>query len=78
MSKQVLRRKTDARGRVTLPIDFAKCVVTVEIHGDEVRIRKVKQSRPRKYTFEQLMAGVTPENIHPEFNTGPAVGREML
>ena len=77
MSKKVLTRKTDEKGRVTLTKDFANCKVTVEFHGEEVRIRKAKQSRPRKYSLKQLMAGVTPENLHPEFQTGPAVGREV-
>jgi antitoxin MazE len=27
-------------------------------------------------TLEQLMAGVTDENLHGEWNTGPAVGNE--
>lgn len=77
MPKKGLTRKTDEKGRVTLTKDFANCMVTVEFHGEEVRIRKAKQNRPRKYSLKQLMAGVTPENLHPEFNTGPAVGREV-
>jgi len=28
------------------------------------------------FTLEQLLAGVTPENLHQEFDTGPAVGNE--
>lgn len=28
-------------------------------------------------TLEQLLRGVTDENIHGEWNTGPAVGREI-
>ena len=78
MSKKVLTRKTDGKGRVTLTKDFANCVVTVEFHGDEVRIRKAKQPRPRKYSLKQLLAGITPENLHPELNTGPPIGREVL
>ena len=32
----------------------------------------------RRYSFKQLMAGVTAENVHAEAQTGPAVGREAL
>jgi antitoxin component of MazEF toxin-antitoxin module len=77
MPSKVVTRKTDAKGRVILTKEFANCLVTVEIHGEEVRIRKTKQARPRKYTLQQLLAGVTPENLHPEFDTGPPVGREV-
>jgi antitoxin component of MazEF toxin-antitoxin module len=78
MSKKVLTRKTDDKGRVTLTKDFANCLVTVEVHGEELRIRKATGARPRKYSFKELMAGVTPENIHAEIKTGPPVGREAL
>jgi antitoxin component of MazEF toxin-antitoxin module len=78
MPGRVVTRKADAKGRVTLTKEFANCVVTVEFHGAEVRIRKAKRARPRKYSLKQLLAGVTPENLHPEFATGPPVGREVL
>jgi antitoxin component of MazEF toxin-antitoxin module len=78
MSKQVLTRKTDAKGRVTLTKAFANCVVTVEVHGEEIRIRKAKQSRPCKYSLKKLMTGVTAQKLHPEFDTGPPVGGEVL
>jgi hypothetical protein len=71
-------RKTDGKARVTLPEDFANCVVTVERDGDEVRIRKALQTVGRRYTFKQLMAGVTKENIHAEIATDPPLGRETL
>ena len=32
----------------------------------------------RPYTFKQLIAGVTKENIHAEIKTGPPVGKEAL
>ena len=37
---EVLTRKTDQKARVTLPSDFASCLVTIERHGDELRVRK--------------------------------------
>jgi len=38
--------------------------------GDELRIRKV-ETASRRYSFKQLMAGVTKQNIHGEVRTGP-------
>ena len=58
---------TDAEGRLVLPPDFASCEVVIERRGDELRLRKaVTPRRKRRYTFAELMAGVTPENIHAE------------
>jgi hypothetical protein len=74
----VLTRKTDQKGRLVLPSDFAGCLVTVERVGDELRIRKAHKVAARRYSFKQLMAGVTAENVHAEVQTGPAVGREAL
>lgn len=33
--------------------------------------------RHRKYSLEELLAGITPENLHPETSTGHSVGREF-
>jgi hypothetical protein len=32
----------------------------------------------RKRTLEELLRSITPENLHGEWDTGPAVGRELL
>jgi hypothetical protein len=74
----VLTRKTDGKGRVTLPGDFASCLVTIDRRGDELRVRKVRRVAARRYSFKELMAGVTADNIHAEVATGPPVGREAL
>jgi antitoxin component of MazEF toxin-antitoxin module len=74
----VLMRKTDRKARLTLPNDFASCLVTIERQGDELRIRKARKVVARRYSFRQLMAGVTKANIHAEIKTGPPVGREAL
>lgn len=75
---KTLTRKTDQKARLTLPSDFASCLVTVERRGDELRVRKAQKVVARRYTFKQLMAGVTKKNIHAEVDTGPAVGKEVL
>lgn len=73
-----LTRKTDQKARLTLPGDFASCLVTVERHGDELRVRKARKVVARRYSFKQLMAKVTKKNIHAEIKTGPARGKEAL
>jgi antitoxin component of MazEF toxin-antitoxin module len=68
----VATRKVDGRSRVVLPEDFANETVVIErIGSGELRLRKKK-------TLSQLVAGITPENQHGEWDTGPAVGREVL
>jgi hypothetical protein len=74
----MLTRKTDVKGRLTLPADFANSWVTVERVGDELRVRKARSVVARRYSFKQLMAGMTAKNIHPPVDTGPSVGSEAL
>ena len=63
-------RKADRRARVILPSDFANENVVIERVGpNELRLRKKK-------TLAQLLAGIKPENLHGEWDTGPAVGKE--
>jgi hypothetical protein len=71
-------RMTDTKGRLTLPADFASCLVTIERHGDELRVRKAKKVHAQRYSFKQLMAGVTKKNIHAEVSTNPPIGKEAL
>ena len=71
----ILTGTTDAEGRLVLPPDFASCEVIIERRGDELRVRKAAAPE-RRYTFAELMAGVTPENIHAEVDMGPPVGDE--
>jgi antitoxin MazE len=42
-----------------------------------VEIAKPKRRRRRRYTLEQLIAGIRPENRHREFEWGPPVGNEV-
>ena len=75
---EILTRKTDRKARLTLPGDFACCLVTIERRGEELRVRKAQKVAARRYTFKQLMAGVTRDNVRAEISTGPAVGGEAL
>ena len=65
-------RKADRRGRVLLPAEFANQTIVIEqISPNELRLRK-------KPPLSSLLARITPENLHPEADTGPAVGNEKL
>ncbi|MFO0930508.1 MAG: hypothetical protein U0736_26345 [Gemmataceae bacterium] len=69
---QVVTRKADEQGRIALPEDFANEMVVIErVGANELRVRKKK-------TLAQLVAEITPENLHGEWDTGPAVGGEQL
>ena len=68
----VATRKTDRRARILLPEDFANASVVVERIGpNELRLRKKK-------SLKELLARVTPENIHATVDTGTAMGKEIL
>lgn len=49
-----------------ISIDFS-------VEGNSIIITPQKR---RKYTLDELLEGMTPENFHPEFETGNAVGNE--
>jgi antitoxin MazE len=38
----------------------------------------LKPERKRHYRLSELVAGITPENLHPETDWGPSVGREIV
>jgi antitoxin MazE len=50
---------------------------TIDLHAENGRI-VVKPSKRPRYRLEDLVAQITPENLHGEWNTGPAVGNEVL
>jgi len=47
--------------------------VTLSIEEGAIVLRKAGRS----YALDQLLAGITPENIHREIQTGSAVGLEV-
>jgi len=72
-------RRSDAKARVILPADFASQLLIIErVNEGELRIRKGRAARQRRYTLRQLVEAITPENRHGEVRTGPAVGKEVL
>lgn len=63
--------------------DDAKLGVNSEVElsirdGELVVSRAVQTSRPTpKSKLDDLLAGITPENLHQETDWGPAVGNEV-
>lgn len=50
----------------------------VQIREENGRVIIEKSDpEPEEISLEWLLARVTPENIHPEFDWGPAVGKEI-
>ncbi|OGF66115.1 MazF family transcriptional regulator [Candidatus Giovannonibacteria bacterium RIFCSPLOWO2_02_FULL_43_11b] len=49
---------------------------TVEIKSEDYGI-VIKPAKKQKYTLEELVAGITPENRHEETDWGKPMGREI-
>ena len=48
----------------------------VELHIEENGFSVVVPSAPKKFTLAELLAGITPDNLHKEFNWGKPQGKE--
>jgi antitoxin MazE len=49
----------------------------VDVREEDGRI-VIEPVRPNAYDLSQLLASITPDNLHTEVNFGPAVGKEAL
>jgi antitoxin MazE len=47
--------------------------VELTLRDDEIVIRRISRA---PLTLDELLRGITDENLHGEWNTGPAVGKE--
>ena len=50
---------------------------TVDVREDGGRI-VIEPVRAKEYDLDQLLAGITPANMHAEVDVGPPVGKEAL
>jgi antitoxin MazE len=50
---------------------------TVDVREEGGRI-VIEPIRPREYDLAQLLAGITPENLHAEVDFGAPIGKEAL
>ena len=48
----------------------------VEVREENGRI-VIEKAGPEELTLEWLLEGITPENVHPETDFGPPVGKEI-
>jgi antitoxin MazE len=48
--------------------------VDLRVHEGDLVVRPL---RPRSFRLADLLAGVTPDNLHAEIPTGPATGNEI-
>jgi antitoxin MazE len=80
---RVTVRKWGHSASVRIPAAIMKAVnlnldetVDVREEGGRIVIEPVRNTK--EYDLEQLLAGITPENLHSEVDFGPAVGKEAF
>lgn len=65
---------------VRIPKAFAQDIGLDESSNVEISVRDgdlvISPQAPPAYTLEQLLKGITPENVHEEISTEPSVGAE--
>jgi antitoxin MazE len=64
---------------VRIPGTYAKDLdlkVGMDLEVSLVDGKLVLRPLPRQYTLEELVSGITPENVHEETDWGPPIGRE--
>ena len=49
----------------------------MSVRDGKLVIEVIKPRRKRRYTLDELVAGITPENRHEELDWGPPVGNEV-
>ena len=67
-----------------IPMSFAKNIhlhqgsaVDVILGKDKIEIRPKSRAK-KKYVLSEMLKRVTKDNIHPEVDWGPPVGREII
>ena len=48
----------------------------LELHLENDGFKVIIPAMPKKFTLDELLAGVTPKNVHHEFYWGQAQGKE--
>jgi antitoxin MazE len=74
------------RGTITIPSEIRRYLrlqagspVLIEVKGDGILIHPAEirpRNAPGPRSLDELLAGVTPENLHEEISTGDPTGRE--
>jgi len=70
---------------VRIPKSYAKEInleegnqIDIKLDVNKIIISPKKKKKRNKYTLEELLADVTPENLHGEIDFGPPVGKEII
>jgi antitoxin MazE len=71
-NSSAVRIPADVMASMNLSVDDA-----VSIREEGGRIVIEPQKRRRRYTIEELVDGITDDNIHEEIDFGPPVGNEF-
>jgi antitoxin MazE len=79
---QVLVKKWGNSASVRIPVSVMEATrlklddaVDVRVEGGRIIIEPI---RAQAFELAQLLAGITPDNLHAEADFGPAMGREVL
>ena len=81
----MITAKLSSKNQTVLPLAVRQVLevgpgdeIAYEIDSDSVKIVKAPQSRSRKYTLNELVDAITPENLPDEhFDDGP-MGSELI
>lgn len=68
---------------VRIPVSLVKELGATEGLAADISVQDgcliLKPAKPKKaYRLEDLLAGITPDNLHPETGTGYALGEELV
>ena len=58
-------------------INMDKCGYLKDSKGEPLLEEDNIDKNKRRFDLESLLEQITPENLHPEFETGPPRGREV-
>ena len=77
---RVLVKKWGNSASVRIPVAIMKAAnvdldTPVDVREEDGRI-VIEPIQSKTYSLDQLLAGITPDNLHGEVTTGPAVGKK--
>ena len=58
-------------------LDMGKCGYMKDLEGEPLLEEDNIDKNKRRFDLESLLEQITPENLHPEMETGPPRGREV-
>lgn len=52
-------------------------IVTIKVDGDIIILSPQKTGKSKQYDLDELVSGITPDNVHKEIDWGGPVGKEI-